>query len=195
MKKTIIIATNNSGKAKDFDRLLNPFGYKVKTLADYPELGEVEETGSTFAENASLKAETISKQLNEIVIADDSGLIIDALNGEPGVYSARYAGSEKSDQKNIEKVLFKMEQVPGDKRTARFHCTLAMAIPGEETKLFTGEAEGYITTKPTGDHGFGYDPIFYTEVFQKTFAELTPDEKNQISHRANALKKLQLQFQ
>lgn len=193
--KTIIIATNNKGKAKDFDNLLRPFGYEVKTLADYPALAEVEETGTTFAENAALKAETISQQLNEIVIADDSGLIIDALGGEPGVYSARYAGPEKNDQNNIEKVLLKMQDVPEEKRTARFHCTLAMAVPDEETRLFTGEAEGYITKNPSGENGFGYDPIFYTEVFHKTFAELSSDEKNQISHRANALKKLQLQFQ
>ncbi|MDZ5712392.1 XTP/dITP diphosphatase [Jeotgalibacillus haloalkalitolerans] len=193
--KKIIIATNNQGKAKDFEKLLNPLGYEVKTLADYPALEEVEETGVTFAENAALKAETISQQLGVSVIADDSGLIVDALDGEPGVFSARYAGAEKDDQKNIEKVLLKLQGVPDDKRTARFHCTLALAEPGEETLLFTGEAEGYITAKPSGENGFGYDPIFYTEVYQKTFAELTADEKNQISHRANALRKLQSQFQ
>ncbi|MFB1080497.1 XTP/dITP diphosphatase [Jeotgalibacillus sp. JSM ZJ347] len=193
--KKIIIATNNKGKAKDFEKLLNPLGYEVKTLADYPALEEVEETGVTFAENAALKAETIARKLDVSVIADDSGLIVDALDGEPGVFSARYAGAEKNDQKNIEKVLLKLDGVPDGKRTARFHCTLALAEPGKATRLFTGEAEGYITSKPSGENGFGYDPIFYTEVYQKTFAELTSDEKNQISHRANALRKLQSQFQ
>ncbi|TFE00990.1 XTP/dITP diphosphatase [Jeotgalibacillus salarius] len=193
--KPIIIATNNQGKAKDFERLFNPLGYEVKTLTDYPELEEVEETGTTFAENAALKAETISNQLKEIVIADDSGLMIDALNGEPGVYSARYAGADKSDQKNIEKVLLKMDGIPKEKRTARFHCTLALAEPDKDTLLFTGETEGYITFKRAGENGFGYDPIFFTDIFGKTFAELTHDEKNQISHRAKALKKLQSKFQ
>lgn len=193
--KTMIIATHNQGKAKDFEKLLAPFGYKIKTLSDYPSIEEVEETGSTFAENATLKAEAISKHFNEIVIADDSGLIVDALNGEPGVYSARYAGTEKDDQKNIEKVLDKLKGVPKEKRTARFHCTLALAEPEKDTVLFTGESEGYITSKPSGENGFGYDPVFYTEVFGKTFAELTSEEKNRISHRANALRKLQLQFQ
>ncbi|KML29045.1 XTP/dITP diphosphatase [Priestia aryabhattai] len=186
----IIIATKNAGKVKDFETLFSPKGFKVTSLLDFPEIEDVEETGVTFAENATLKAETISSALNKPVIADDSGLAIDALNGEPGVYSARYAGENKDDNANIEKVLQKLHDVPFEKRTARFHCTLAIAVPGKRTELVEGTCEGRILEEKRGENGFGYDPIFFVEKWNCSMAELSKEQKNQISHRANALEKL-----
>ncbi|WP_129704959.1 XTP/dITP diphosphatase [Priestia megaterium] len=188
--REIIIATKNAGKVKDFETLFSPKGFKVKSLLDFPEIEDVEETGVTFAENATLKAEAISSALNKPVIADDSGLAIDALNGEPGVYSARYAGENKDDNANIEKVLQKLNDVPFEKRTARFHCALAIAVPGKKTEIVEGTCEGHILEEQRGENGFGYDPIFFVEKWRCSMAELTKEQKNQISHRANALKKL-----
>lgn len=188
--REIIIATKNAGKVKDFETLFSPKGFKVKSLLDFPEIEDVEETGVTFAENATLKAEAISSVLNKPVIADDSGLAIDALNGEPGVYSARYAGENKDDNANIEKVLQKLNDVPFEKRTARFHCALAIAVPGKRTEIVEGTYEGHILEEKRGENGFGYDPIFFVEKWRCSMAELTKEQKNQISHRANALKRL-----
>ncbi|MET3686677.1 XTP/dITP diphosphohydrolase [Priestia megaterium] len=188
--REIIIATKNAGKVKDFETLFSPKGFKVKSLLDFPEIEDVEETGVTFAENATLKAEAISSALNKPVIADDSGLAIDALNGEPGVYSARYAGENKDDNANIEKVLQKLNDVPFEKRTARFHCALAIAVPEKRTEIVEGTCEGHILEEKRGENGFGYDPIFFVEKWRCSMAELTKEQKNQISHRANALKKL-----
>ncbi|MGP7816778.1 XTP/dITP diphosphatase [Niallia sp. 01092] len=192
--KEIIIATKNEGKAKEFVQMFAPLGYAVKTLLDYPEVPEVEETGTTFEENAILKAETVSKLIGKVVISDDSGLIVDALNGEPGVYSARYAGEQKDDQANMDKVLAELEGVPTDKRTARFCCTLAVANPTKETLTFTGTCEGIILEEKQGEFGFGYDPIFYVVEEEKAMAEFPPEKKNTISHRANALQKLKEQL-
>ncbi|MCM3795591.1 MULTISPECIES: XTP/dITP diphosphatase [Priestia] len=188
--REIIIATKNAGKVKDFETLFSPKGFKVKSLLDFPEIEDVEETGVTFAENATLKAEAISSALNKPVIADDSGLAIDALNGEPGVYSARYAGENKDDNANIEKVLQKLNDVPFEKRTARFHCSLAIAVPGKRTEIVEGTCKGHILEEKRGENGFGYDPIFFVEKWRCSMAELTKEQKNQISHRANALQKL-----
>jgi XTP/dITP diphosphohydrolase len=187
---TVIIATKNKGKAKEFEKLFLPKGLAVKTLLDYPEIEDVEETGSTFEENAILKAETIANNLGVRVIADDSGLEIDALEGRPGVYSARYAGSEKNDENNIDKVLDELQGVPESERTARFCCALAMAEPGKETVTVFGTCEGRILNERRGTNGFGYDPIFFVETEGKAMAELASDEKNKISHRANAIRKL-----
>jgi XTP/dITP diphosphohydrolase len=189
--KELIIASKNEGKVREFKEMLEPKGFKVLSLLDLNEAPDVEETGKTFDENAILKAETISNMLKKPVIADDSGLSIDALNGEPGVYSARYAGNEKNDEKNIEKVLEKLKGVPHEQRTARFQCVLALAIPGQKTITVEGVCEGIITKQPIGQNGFGYDPIFYVQEKGKTMAQLEKKEKNQISHRANALKKLE----
>lgn len=194
MMKEIIIATKNTGKAKEFVQMFSPLGYEVKTLLDFPDVPDVEETGSTFEENALLKAETISKLLNRVVISDDSGLVVDALNGRPGVYSARYAGEQKNDQDNMDKVLRELEGIPTEERTARFCCTLAVAIPNEASLTFTGTCEGVILEGRRGEYGFGYDPIFYVVEEQKAMAELPPEVKNTISHRANALKKLKEQL-
>ncbi|MED1097708.1 MULTISPECIES: XTP/dITP diphosphatase [Bacillus] len=188
--KEVIIATTNAGKLKEFKEMLEPIGYHVKSLADIGYRQEIEETGHTFEENAVLKAETISKQFHEIVIADDSGLSVDYLGGSPGVYSARYAGEMKDDTANLNKVLRELEGIEKEDRSARFRCALAVSIPGEETKTVEGVVEGYIATEPVGENGFGYDPIFIVKDKTKTMAELTSEEKNKISHRAEALKKL-----
>jgi XTP/dITP diphosphohydrolase len=186
----IIVATKNEGKVKDFDVLLSKYGISVRSLLDYPEINDIPETGTTFEENAIIKAEAVSNLVNEMVISDDSGLVVDALNGEPGVYSARYAGDEKDDQANIEKVLDKLHGVPFNKRSARFHCSLALAVPGKKTEVFTGTCEGMITEGIQGANGFGYDPIFYVESLKKTMAQLSKEEKNKISHRKHAMDKL-----
>ncbi|MGA9226534.1 MAG: XTP/dITP diphosphatase [Mesobacillus sp.] len=188
---TVIIATKNVGKAKEFEKLFLPLGMTVKTLLDYPELEDVDETGTTFEENAVLKAETISKVLGVMVIGDDSGLEVDALEGRPGVYSARYAGIEKNDEANIDKVLAELQDVSENERTARFCCALAMAEPGKETLTVFGTCEGHILRERKGSNGFGYDPVFFVESEGKAMAELSSEEKNKISHRANAIKQLE----
>lgn len=188
--KEAIIATHNPGKVKEFKEILEPRGYDVKSLAEIGFTEEIEETGHTFEENAIMKAEAVAKAVNKMVIADDSGLSIDNLGGRPGVYSARYAGEQKDDQANIEKVLSELKGIEKEQRTARFRCALAVSIPGEETKTVEGHVEGYIAEEPRGEYGFGYDPIFIVKDKDKTMAELTSDEKNKISHRADALKKL-----
>lgn len=189
--KEIIIATKNAGKAKEFKQMFEPLGYEVKTLLDYPEIPDVDETGTTFEENAILKAEEVSKVLKQIVIADDSGLSIDALEGRPGIFSARYAGEEKSDEANMDKVLNEMKDVPDGSRTARFYCALAVAIPGKETYTVSGTCEGEILHERKGSYGFGYDPIFFAIDKGKAMAELEPEEKSEISHRAHALRLLE----
>ena len=188
--KRIIVATKNKGKVAEFQQLFAKKGIEVRSLLDYDHVPDVEETGTTFAENAILKATTIANMLHETVIADDSGLIVDALNGEPGVYSARYAGEGKNDQANIEKVLKKLQGVPFEQRTARFYCTLAVAKPNGDVITVDGVCEGYITKSPIGENGFGYDPIFFVPEKQRTMAQLTKEEKNEISHRAKALQHL-----
>lgn len=188
--KEAIIATHNPGKVKEFKEILEPKGYDVKSLAEIGFTEEIEETGHTFEENAILKAEAVTRAVNKMVIADDSGLSIDNLGGRPGVYSARYAGEQKDDQANIDKVLSELKGIEKEQRTARFRCALAVSIPGEETKTVEGHVEGYIAEEPRGEYGFGYDPIFIVKDKDKTMAELTSDEKNKISHRADALKKL-----
>ncbi|MFC4022618.1 XTP/dITP diphosphatase [Oceanobacillus longus] len=188
----IIIATKNKGKANEFKAFFSKYEIEAVSLLDLnKELPDVEETGSTFEENAALKAEQIATLLNTPVLADDSGLIIDALHGRPGLFSARYAGEPKNDQANIDKVLQELKDIPLEKRSARFICVLAIAIPGEDTVFRTGFCEGQITTVPKGRNGFGYDPIFIPENFDVTMAELTPKVKNEISHRKNAISQLE----
>ena len=188
--KQIIIATKNKGKAKDFEALFYPHGYQVLTLHDVAEHMDVEETGTTFEENALLKARALAEYLQAIVIADDSGLEIDALDGRPGVYSARYAGEEKSDEANMQKVLEELQGVPESERTARFVCAIAVASPSIEPFTVRGTCEGIIATERRGTNGFGYDPIFFVPSEGKMMAELSPEEKGAISHRGNALKQL-----
>lgn len=187
--KQVVIATKNKGKAKDFEALFTPLGYEVVTMFDVAPDMEIEETGTTFEENAVLKAETLSKALRTIVIADDSGLAVDALDGAPGVYSARYAG-DHDDEANIVKVLENLKGLPEEKRTARFMCALAIAGPDLETTTVFGSCEGIILEEKRGTNGFGYDPIFFVPALDRAMAELTPEEKGAISHRGNAIRKL-----
>ena len=187
--KQVVIATKNKGKAKDFEALFTPLGFEVVTMFDVAPDMEIEETGTTFEENAVLKAETLAKALNMIVIADDSGLVVDALDGAPGVYSARYAG-DHDDEANIVKVLENLADVPEEKRTARFMCALAIAGPEMDTTTVFGTCEGVILEEKRGTNGFGYDPIFFVPEKDRAMAELTPAEKGAISHRGNAIRKL-----
>lgn len=182
----IVIATNNKGKINDFKVIFPDFN--VIGISEIIEGFDVEETGDTFEANARLKSEAAAKALNKRVIADDSGLEVFALNGEPGVYSARYAGLDKDDNANIEKVLANLETETN--RKAQFVCVISMSAPGEETKQFKGTVQGEITLSKIGDNGFGYDPIFYIEDKNKTMAQLSPEEKSEISHRGRAIDKL-----
>ncbi|GEK58084.1 nucleoside-triphosphate diphosphatase [Marinococcus halophilus] len=186
--KTIVIATKNAGKVKEFEHM---FGsqYKVESLLE-KKIDDIPETGVTFEENAIIKAEAVRDHLNCTVIADDSGLEIDALDGRPGVYSARYAGENKDDEANMEKVLQELKHIPRDRRSARFVCVLAVALPDGSVHTFTGTCEGEIAEARAGTNGFGYDPVFYLPGYKKTMAELNAEEKHRISHRGRALEKL-----
>jgi len=188
----IVLATKNSNKVKEIKRILSVMdtASRIFTLDEFPAFADIVEDGKTFEENALKKATIIAKATRMTAIADDSGLEVDALNGAPGIYSARYAGEDADDVANNQKLLEEMKNVPDDKRTARFVCCIALAS-GEEVKTFTGYAEGKIGIEPRGETGFGYDPLFYPKGSEKTFAEIGGDEKNSISHRAMALRELQ----
>ncbi|CAD7360114.1 MULTISPECIES: XTP/dITP diphosphatase [Staphylococcus] len=183
----IVIASSNKGKINDFKVIFSD--YNVIGINEIIEDFDVEETGTTFEENARLKSEAAAKALNKTVIADDSGLEVTALNGEPGVYSARYAGPEKNDEANIQKVLEGLEDK--NDRTARFVCVISMTTAEGVTKTFRGTVEGEITLNKIGENGFGYDPIFLVPDQQKTMAQLTAEEKSDISHRRKAIDQLQ----
>ncbi|GGC93156.1 non-canonical purine NTP pyrophosphatase [Thalassobacillus devorans] len=190
--KELIVATKNNGKVKEFREMFKIYGIELKSLHDLPDWsGDIVEDGATFEENAAIKAEAISKAYDVPVLADDSGLEVDALQGRPGVYSARYAGEEKNDQKNLEKVLKELEETGYSERTARFVCCIAIIQPGKEAIIKRGTCEGKIAKKPEGSHGFGYDPIFVPDGYDQTMAQLTADEKNAISHRRNAIDKVE----
>lgn len=189
--KEVIIATKNAGKAKEFEHIFSQYNITVKSLLDFEEIEDIVEDGETFEENALIKARAIAKQFNQVVIADDSGLEVDALNGRPGVYSARYAGEGRDDQANIEKVLSELEGVPAEKRGARFVCALALVTPEGEESVVRGTCEGQILTECLGNEGFGYDPIFYLPKLEKTMAQIPKSQKNVLSHRADAFAKLQ----
>lgn len=186
----VIIATKNAGKAKEFIKMFEPYNIEVKTLLDFPEFAEIEETGETFEENAILKAEAVCAQLGVMAVADDSGIMVDALDGRPGIYSARYAGIAKDDEANNDKLLEELKNVPKEQRTARYYCALAFASPNHRTITVHDTCEGVILSERRGTNGFGYDPLFYLPERGKTMAEITPQEKNEISHRAKALRKL-----
>ncbi|MEN8079219.1 XTP/dITP diphosphatase [Clostridioides difficile] len=194
--KKIILASNNQKKIKEIKEILNGLQYEVYSLNDMNIDIDVEEDGITFEENAEKKATEIYKYLkakgeeNFIVLSDDSGLEVDCLNGAPGVYSARYAGEHGNDHKNNIKLLEEMKEFKGKDRSARFVCVIALVNENGEVKTVRGEAEGYIIEELKTEGGFGYDPLFFYEGFNKTFGEASPEEKNAISHRGNALKKL-----
>ncbi|OIJ30437.1 XTP/dITP diphosphatase [Staphylococcus sp. LCT-H4] len=182
----IVIATNNKGKINDF-KVVFP-EYNVVGISEIIEGFDVEETGETFEDNAKLKSEAAAKALNKRVIADDSGLEVFALNGEPGVYSARYAGIDKDDEANIDRVLKNLGDTAN--RNAQFVCVISMSAPGEETVQFKGTVQGEIALSKIGDNGFGYDPIFYIAEKNKTMAQLTVEEKSELSHRGKAIEQL-----
>lgn len=186
--KEIVIATKNKGKAVEFKAFFEKLGITAKSLLDFEaELPDVAETGTTFEENAALKAEQISALLGIPVLADDSGLVVDVLDGKPGVYSARYAHEQATDEENVVKLLETLRDVPLEKRTARFVSVLAIARPNAETTFAEGVCEGTIGYRKQGTEGFGYDPIFIPKGYLVTMASLSLVEKNRISHRKHAL--------
>jgi XTP/dITP diphosphohydrolase len=189
LNRKLLIATNNQGKVREYKSLLHDIPFDPVSLTDEGITIVVEETGTTFKENAGLKAETIAAESRLLTLADDSGIEVDALGGEPGVMSARYAGDNATDAERVEYLLSKMKDVPEGKRTARFRCVIAIAEPGSETEFFTGECEGIIPFEPAGELGFGYDPVLYIPELGKTIAELGTEVKNRISHRAIAAEK------
>ena len=187
---TFIIATHNQKKLAELERILLPLGICAKTAEQAGfTLKEVEETGATFEQNARLKAEAAMRQTGLPAVADDSGLVVDALSGAPGVYSARYAGENATDEQRNQKLLHALEGVPEPERTARFVSVVCCAFPGGETVCARGECEGRIAFAPHGDRGFGYDPLFL--VGERTYAELSDAEKDAVSHRGRALAALQ----
>ncbi|HVJ50775.1 XTP/dITP diphosphatase [Desulfitobacterium sp.] len=185
----ILLATQNQGKVKELQELLADAQIEVLSLQDIPNWEEVEETGSTFAENAALKAHVAAERTGYIALADDSGLEVDALNGAPGVYSARYAGEPKDDERNNDKLINALEKFPDEERTGRFRCALVIATPDGQEFLTEGTVEGRILHAPRGQEGFGYDPLFFIPDFGRTMAELTMIQKNKISHRAQAFQR------
>ena len=187
----LLFATRNAHKTEEIQRILGP-QFNVTDLAAHPEIPHIAESGTTFQENAILKAVAVSKRMPGFVIADDSGLEVEALGGAPGIHSARYAGMNATDQEKTDKLLEELTRVGATKnaRRARFRCVLALACKGNVLGAFEGIVKGQIADRPRGSHGFGYDPIFMPEGFQQTFGELAPAEKNQLSHRARALERL-----
>ena len=181
----IIAATKNKGKIKEISNILGKLGFEVESQQDAGYDVDVLETGDTFEKNALIKARAIAMLCDELVLADDSGLCIDALDGKPGVYSARYAGEDATDADKVNKIL---EELKSKKdRTARFVTSVAFIFPNGKEITASGEVKGYITAEPLGENGFGYDPIFYSDELKKTFAQASDEEKNSVSHRGRAL--------
>ena len=185
----LLLATSNPGKIKEYRFLLDGLGYKMTTLTEKGIAKIVTESGNNYEQNARLKAITYAKLSQLLTLADDSGLEVDALNGEPGVKSARFAGEAATDAEKVSFLLAKLNGVPWERRTARFKCVIAIANPGGRTELCYGECQGIIAFEAKGENGFGYDPIFFLPEIGKTMAELPLEMKNQISHRARASQK------
>jgi XTP/dITP diphosphohydrolase len=191
-KKTreVLLATRNRGKVREIRKLLKGMGVRIQCLQDLPEAPEVEEDGSSFAENALKKARFYAALSGVLTISDDSGVEVEALKGQPGVYSARYAGEGASDQDNNQKLLKKMEGTPASKRGASFKCSIAIVSPDGKEAVAEGSCKGKIGFREVGRRGFGYDPLFILPRYGKTMAQFTLGEKNKISHRGKALRKL-----
>jgi len=189
-KLRLLIATNNLGKFSEFKKFFSELALDLLNLRSFPLLPKPSEPYRSFSENARHKAVFVHKQTGLITLADDSGLEVDALNGAPGVLSARFAGENASDEENNRKLLKLLEGVPFDKRTARFKCVLVLAKTEQEIILIEGVAEGIILFEPKGDKGFGYDPVFYHFGLKKSFGEMEPEEKLSVSHRGDALRKI-----
>ena len=185
----LLLATNNKGKVSEYKALLSGIQYEIITMAEQGIAIDVNETGGSFEENARLKATTLAKESGLLTLADDSGLEVDALGGEPGVLSHRYAGEGASDVDRYLFLLEKLKNVSEERRTARFRSVIALATPDGTVELYSGECRGVITIFPKGEQGFGYDPVFYLPELGKTMAELSAEEKNRISHRARAAEK------
>ncbi len=188
--KTLLLATRNEGKKMELQEMLNDIGISVINLHDIPPLPEVVEDGKTFKENAEKKAYETAKATGYWCLADDSGLVVDALNGQPGIYSARFAGPEASDENNNHKLLDLMKGIDESKRTARFVCCMALSTPEGETLVVEDYCEGIILRQPVGEQGFGYDPLFMPQGYNQSMAQLSHQEKNLISHRGKALNRM-----
>ncbi len=193
--KEIVVATQNKHKIDEINEITKKLGFKTFSLADVG-LSDIEivEDGATFEENSFIKADTVKGLTDKIVIADDSGLEVDALGGRPGVFSARFAGEDATDKENNDKLQKELLGIAPEKRTARFVCVITMLFTDGKRIVARGEIEGQIIDEPRGENGFGYDPYFIPNGYDKTFAELTNEEKNAISHRAKALKELAKQL-
>lgn len=191
----IVFATQNSGKAREVAMMFADMDVCVKTLKEAGIEAAIVENGSTFMENARIKAETIARHTDKIVLADDSGLVIDYLNGEPGIYSARYMGEDTSYDIKNQNILERMKDAPEQLRSARFVCAMAAVMPDGEVIETEGVMEGIIGYEIAGENGFGYDPIFYLPEFKASSAEITPEEKNAVSHRGKALRLMQGELQ
>jgi XTP/dITP diphosphohydrolase len=184
MQMKLLLASRNPHKTREFRELLKK-EFLIDDLNSFPQIKVAEETGATFVENATLKAVSVSERRNSFTIADDSGLEVDALGGAPGIYSARYAGEKASDQENVTKLLRELKGATS--RSARFCCVIALAKNEKLLGIFEGTVEGVIVDRPRGTNGFGYDPVFQPNGFERTFAEMAAELKNEISHRAKAI--------
>jgi len=183
----IVLATHNRGKMKEMSSILAHLPVKLLTLDDFPQIGEIPETGETLKENAFIKAETVHQKTGLPALADDTGLEVDALDGAPGVHSSRYDGETATFEDNCRKMMQEMDGIPAEERTARFHTVIAF-VSNSGNEWTEGMVEGRILDKKRGDGGFGYDPLFYYPPLKKTFAELNSEQKNNISHRGKALR-------
>lgn len=182
----LVLATRNRHKGEELAALLGDLGIRIRMLDEFPGVPDVVEDGSTCEANAMKKAKEIATATGLAAVADDTGLEVDALNGRPGVYAARYAGEHATYEDNCRKLLLELSGVPRERRTARFMTVAAIALPSDEVQIAIGQLEGLIAEKPAGSRGFGYDPVFFIPELGKTLAELSADEKNRISHRAKA---------
>ncbi|MCR4951101.1 MAG: XTP/dITP diphosphatase [Solobacterium sp.] len=189
MEKVIVVASKNKGKIREFEELLCPEGYTVKSLYDFPDMPEIDETGTTFSENAVIKAQAVTDRYHIMAVSDDSGLEIDAFDRQPGIHSARWLGHD-TDYAEKNRIVLEMMKDKAD-RTCRYACAIAITRPGEEPVVFFDTVEGEIAREPKGENGFGYDPIILYPPYNKTMAEMTKDEKNGISHRGKAVRKME----
>jgi XTP/dITP diphosphohydrolase len=185
----LLIATHNQGKKREYEALFHDPRLELVTLTEIGVQARIEETGATYAENALLKARGYAAVAGLLTLADDSGLEVDALNGAPGVYSARYAGEDASDEDRYRLLLRNLDGVPDERRSARFRCAIALAWPTGHAEVVEGVCEGVIAHEPRGERGFGYDPVFYVVELRQTMAQLPEEQKNQVSHRARAAAK------
>ncbi len=188
-EKVIVVASTNEGKIREFRQMLEPKGYTVKSLADFPDLGDIDETGTTFSENAVIKAAAVTEKYGIMAVSDDSGLEIDAFGRQPGVQSARWLGHETPYSEKNRIILEKMQGI--ENRTCRYVCAIAITRPDEEPVVFEDTVECTIAYEPSGENGFGYDPIIFYPPYHKTMADMDKDEKNAISHRGKAVRKLE----